>query len=225
MNLERISTHDLMDSSVTTCYVKCRCEICKKEFMGFAGSVVCSESRCNREWMDKNIHSKLELAQALQQKATVTSNENQQQEIEMTAIYDTDFYTWTQQQVVLLKLGRFADIDLENIIEEIESMGRSEKRELESRLTVLLQHLLKWQYQPARRGKSWELTIKAQRIDFLKVLRDNPGLKSKLSGILLDAYQLAVVKASQETGLDESIFPSNCPWSFEKISNFLFYPE
>jgi hypothetical protein len=104
-------------------------------------------------------------------------------------------------------------------------MGRSEKRELESRLAVLLQHLLKWQYQPARRGKSWELTIKWQRVDFLKVLRDNPGLKPKLSGLLIDAYQSAVIKASEETGIDEGDFPTICPWSFEDIAKSSFYPD
>ena len=143
----------------------------------------------------------------------------------MNTIYDSDFYGWTEQQAGLLKAGRFSDADFENIIEEIESMGRSEKRALESRLAVLLQHLLKWQYQPARRGKSWELTIKWQRVDFLKVLRDNPGLKSKLSGLLIDAYQSAVIKASEETGIDESDFPAVCPWSFEEIANSLFYPD
>lgn len=143
----------------------------------------------------------------------------------MNTTYETDFYSWTQQQAGLLKAGRFSDADFENIIEEIESMGRSEKRELESRLAVLLQHLLKWKYQPARRGKSWELTIKWQRVDFLKVLRDNPGLKSKLAGLLIDAYQSAVIKASEETGIDESDFPTTCPWSFEEIANSLFYPD
>jgi len=143
----------------------------------------------------------------------------------MNALYDADFYSWTQQQAGLLKAGQFSDADVENIIEEIESMGRSEKRELESRLTVLLQHLLKWQYQPARRGRSWELTIKGQRLDFLKVLRENQGLKPKLSSCLLDAYQLAVIRASEETGVDERVFPANCPWSFEEIAKSSFYPD
>ena len=143
----------------------------------------------------------------------------------MTTTYDTDFYTWTQTQADLLKTRQFADIDLENIIEEIESMGRSEKRELESRLTVLLQHLLKWQYQPMRRGKSWELTIKGQRLRFLKVLRDNPSLKSKLDGCLLDAYQDAIVEAAKETGFDEETFPAVCPWGWDDIVRADFYPD
>lgn len=143
----------------------------------------------------------------------------------MNATYDTDFYSWTQQQAVLLKAGRFSDADLENIIEEIESMGRSEKRELESRLTVLLQHLLKWKYQPSRRGKSWELTIKWQRVDFLKVLNENPGLKPHLHHILASAYEVAVIKAAKETRLSEKNFPPECPFEWENIIKPDFYPD
>lgn len=141
------------------------------------------------------------------------------------AIYETDFYTWTQQQAAFLKSGQFSEIDLENLIEEVESMGRSEKRELESRLTVLLQHLLKWQYQPTRRGRSWELTIKGQRMNFIKVLNENPGLKPSLNQCLTDAYQFAIVEASKETGLDEKTFPSVCPWELKEITKPDFYPE
>jgi len=139
--------------------------------------------------------------------------------------YETDFYTWTQEQSALLKAGQFSELDLDNLVEEIESMGRSEKRALESRLTVLLQHLLKWQYQPVRRGRSWQLTIKIQRIEFLKVLRDNLGLKNGLEQLLVDAYLSAVIKASQETGLDESIFPEHCPWAMADIIRQDFYPD
>jgi Domain of unknown function DUF29 len=139
--------------------------------------------------------------------------------------YETDFYTWTQEQSALLKAGQFSELDLDNLVEEIESMGRSEKRALESRLTVLLQHLLKWQYQPVRRGRSWQLTIKIQRIEFLKVLRDNPGLKTELEQLLTDAYVSAVIKASQETGLDENDFPEHCPWAMADIIKQDFYPD
>lgn len=139
--------------------------------------------------------------------------------------YETDFYTWTQEQSALLKAGQFSELDLDNLVEEIESMGRSEKRALESRLTVLLQHLLKWQYQPVRRGRSWQLTIKIQRMEFLKVLRDNPGLKPGLDQVLVDAYVSAVIKAAQETGLDESVFPEHCPWELADIIRQDFFPE
>jgi hypothetical protein len=141
------------------------------------------------------------------------------------ATYETDFYTWTQQQAAFLKSGQFSNIDLDNLIEEIESMGRSEKRELESRLTVLLQHLLKWKYQPVRRSRSWELSIDEQRIQFMKVLKDNPGLKSTLHEALVDSYQLAVIKAAKETRLDKTAFPAECPWSLQEITKTDFYPE
>jgi hypothetical protein len=138
--------------------------------------------------------------------------------------YETDFYTWTQQQAELLRTGRLSEIDIENLIEEIETMGRSEKREYESRLSVLLLHLLKWQYQPVRRGRSWLLTIKEQRIQFVEVMDENPGLKPYQPAILKAAYRLARVRASRETGLDESAFPPACPWSMEQIIDQDYFP-
>jgi hypothetical protein len=139
--------------------------------------------------------------------------------------YENDFYTWTQQQAALLKSGKFADLDVQNLIEEIETMGRSEKRELESRLTILLLHLLKWKYQEVRRGRSWELTIEEQRIKFTETLEENPGLKPTLDEIVRKAYRLAVIQASKETKISKSIFPESCPWSLEQISNDIFYPD
>jgi len=139
--------------------------------------------------------------------------------------YESDFYTWTQEQAGLLKSGHFKEIDLDNLIEEIESMGRSEKRELESRLTVLLLHLLKWKYQPVRRGRSWELSIDEQRMQFLRVLKDNPGLKNQLEEVLMDAYEIAVIKAAKETSLDKNAFPTSCPWDLPTITKKEFYPE
>ena len=139
--------------------------------------------------------------------------------------YENDFYGWTQQQAALLKAGRLNDLDIVNLIEEIETMGRSEKRALESRLTVLLVHLLKWRYQPDRRGRSWMLTIKGQRIKFDRLLNDNPGLKPQLSDILNNAYRLAKVNASKETGLDEGVFPALCPWSLPDAIKPDFYPD
>ena len=139
--------------------------------------------------------------------------------------YDQDFYGWTQEQAALLRAGCLHELDIANLIEEVEAMGRSEKRELENRLVVLLLHLLKWKYQVNRRCRSWQLTIKTQRIDFLKVLRDNPGLKPALDQCLIDAYQLATIKASQETGLDEAIFPASCPWELSDAIKQDFYPD
>jgi hypothetical protein len=139
--------------------------------------------------------------------------------------YDQDFYGWTQEQAALLRAGCLHELDIANLIEEVEAMGRSEKRELENRLVVLLLHLLKWKYQVNRRCRSWQLTIKTRRIDFLKVLRDNPGLKPGLDQSLIDAYQLATIKASQETGLDEAIFPASCLWELSDAIKQDFYPD
>lgn len=138
--------------------------------------------------------------------------------------HDIDFYTWTQQQVTLLQHRQWGELDLDNLIDEIGSMGRSEKRELDSRLAVLLAHLLKWQYEPARQGKSWRLTIKEQRIKIKKCLRDNPGLKLQVSDIMMDAYDEGLIIAMRETEMDESIFPTICPWSFERIIADDFWP-
>ena len=139
--------------------------------------------------------------------------------------YDKDFYGWTQEQAALLRAGRLNDLDIDNLIEEVETMGRSEKRELKSRLTVLLQHLLKWEYQDGRRCKSWQLTIDGQRIEFIDTLIDNPGLKPLIEDIIKDAYKLAVVYASKETSLSKSAFPISCPWTFDQIIDDSFYPE
>lgn len=139
--------------------------------------------------------------------------------------YEQDFYGWTQEQAALLRAGRLADLDIDNLIEEIETMGRSEKRELESRLTVLLVHLLKWHYQPVRRSRSWNLTIDGQRIRFFRVFSDNPGLKPLLPDLLANAYRLARVDVSKETGMDIKTFPVDCPWDFQQITDDAYYPD
>jgi hypothetical protein len=139
--------------------------------------------------------------------------------------YDQDFYSWTQEQAMLLKNGRFSDLDIPNLIEEIETMGRSEKRELESRLTVLLLHLLKWKYQEVRRGRSWQLSIDEQRIQFSKTLKENPGLKPELNEIVKDAYKLAIIQASRETQISKAVFPTICPWTLSEFLKEDFYPD
>ena len=94
------------------------------------------------------------------------------------SLYEQDYHAWTMQQAELLRSRQLDCADLDNIAEEIESMGRSLKRELTSRLTVLLMRLLKWQHQPGFRGRSWRLTIRGQRLSLRQHLRDNPSLKS-----------------------------------------------
>ncbi|EAS6352056.1 DUF29 domain-containing protein [Salmonella enterica] len=143
----------------------------------------------------------------------------------MRTRYETDFYGWTQEQARLLRSGQLSELDTQNLLEEIEAMGRSELRELVNRLKVLLIHLLKWKHQPGFRGRSWLLTIEEQRNQVEDVIRDNPGLKPKLPKALQDAYRNAIVGAERETGLPRGTFPVTCPWTFEKIINPDFYPD
>ncbi|ADE13372.1 protein of unknown function DUF29 [Nitrosococcus halophilus Nc 4] len=139
-----------------------------------------------------------------------------------------DYYGWTQETVEKLRQGKFSEINIEHLIEEIEDMGKSERRELENRLTVLLVYLLKWRYQPNRRGRSWALTIKEQRVRVSRVIRDNPSLKPQFFGICVEAYESAVIIAARKTGLDESIFPATFEqtgWTWEQVLNPEFLPE
>ncbi|MGD0562646.1 MAG: DUF29 domain-containing protein [Roseiarcus sp.] len=138
--------------------------------------------------------------------------------------YDLDFYAWANEQAALLRAGKLSTADIEHIAEEIESMGRTEKRELVNRLTVMLLHLLKWRFQPRRRSASWEASIKIQRLKLVDHLKDSPSLKSTLSEAIAAAYKLAVVEAAAETGLAETDFPALCPWSFDEMMKDDFWP-
>jgi hypothetical protein len=142
-----------------------------------------------------------------------------------TKLYDRDFYAWATEQAGLLRAGQLAQADIENIAEEIESMGRSEKRELVNRLTVLLLHLLKWQFQPGLRGNSWRGSIRVQRLSLASHLRDNPSLKAALPAAIEDAYRVALIEAGNETGLPESNFPAVCAWTFEQMMDEGFWPD
>uniref|UniRef100_A0A7C4VZK8 DUF29 domain-containing protein n=1 Tax=Desulfatirhabdium butyrativorans TaxID=340467 RepID=A0A7C4VZK8_9BACT len=135
----------------------------------------------------------------------------------MNTLYEKDFYLWTVEQANLLRTGALSQLDIKNLLEEIEAMGRSEKRELRSRLTVLIMNLLKWDYQPEFRCKSWESTIQTQRKEIEFVLNDNPSLRQGLSDVILQAYPLSRLKASLETGMSESTFPESCPYTIEQI--------
>lgn len=142
-----------------------------------------------------------------------------------SSLYERDFYAWTKEQAALLRSGELGRADVEHIAEEIESMGKTEKRELVSRLTVLLVHLLKWRFQPVGRGNSWRLSIANSRDEIIDHLDDNPSLNSLLASATASAYRYARRKASVETNLSEETFPSECPWSFDQIMNGEFWPE
>jgi hypothetical protein len=141
-----------------------------------------------------------------------------------SALYEQDFYAWANEQTGLLRAGKLSEADIQHIAEEIESMGKTEKRELANRITVLLSHLLKWQYQPGRRGASWEVTITNQRLDIATHLQDNPSLKSRLPESIADAYRKARGEAYAETGLPKETFPAACPWSFDQMMDENFWP-
>jgi hypothetical protein len=140
-------------------------------------------------------------------------------------LYDTDFYPWSFEQAALLRAGHLGHADIERIAEEIESMGKTEKRELISRLTALLIHLLKWRFQPELRGAGWRLTMEEQRLQIALHLADNPSLNALQTQALADAYRLAVIGARRETGLGAAIFPQACPWSFDIAIDADFWPD
>lgn len=140
-------------------------------------------------------------------------------------IYREDFHAWAMQNAQLLRQGRLAEIDIENIAEELEDMGASKERELESRLGVLLAHLLKWVYQPERRGTSWRATIEEQRRRIERVLRKNPSLKAKLDEAFADAYGDARLIAMRETGMEKKTFPETSPFSLAQTLSEDYWPE
>jgi hypothetical protein len=135
----------------------------------------------------------------------------------METLYERDLYAWAMRNAALLRAGRWGEIDRMNIAEELESMGRSERRALGSRLAVLLMHLLKWRYQPERRGRSWRATIQEQQRQVARLLGDNPSLRPELPTLMADAYIDAVLMAIAETGLDEATFPATCSFELEQI--------
>ena len=142
----------------------------------------------------------------------------------MAITYETDFAQWAFDQANLLRTGKLQNLDVTNLIEEIEAMGRSEHRELRNRFVILIGHLLKWQFQPERQGTSWRRTIAEQRRQIPLVLSDSPSLKTKLNDeYLQDIWESGVEFASSETDLDN--FPETPIWTFAEILDQSFFPE
>jgi hypothetical protein len=139
------------------------------------------------------------------------------------SLYESDFYGWTQRQAKALADRRLDALDWQNLEEEILSLGKQEYRELVSHLTVLIGHLLKWEYQPEKRSRSWFLTIREQRRAIKRHLRQNPSLRSRIPDALADAFEAGIDLALRETDLPIRVFPSRCPFEFEEIlsDNFL----
>jgi hypothetical protein len=142
-----------------------------------------------------------------------------------SSLYDTDFFAWTEEQIALLRDGKFGRADVTNIIEELGDLGRSEKREIQSRLIVLLTHLLKWKFQSAHRSQSWRATIGEQRRGIAMALEDNPSLKRFPAAALDRAYRNARAQAADETGLPLIGFPETCPFDLAQVLNAEFLPN
>jgi len=142
-----------------------------------------------------------------------------------TSLYEKDFYGWTQQQVQYIRSGTTDLLDFDNILEEIEAMGRSDKRNLRNRLTVLLMHLIKWQYQPEHRSRSWRLTIIHQRRALNILLQDSPSLKTMLESTIAVAWSDAMKDAEIETAIEQRNFPQECPWIFDQFMAEDFWPD
>ena len=134
-------------------------------------------------------------------------------------LYEVDFYKWTIEQAKFLREEKWNCLDVPNLLEEIEALGRQERREVKSRLGILLGHLLKWQFQPEARSKSWALTIREQRSEVLELIEESPSLKPYLMEAVKSAYQKGLNLAAKETTLDYEDFPQECPYSLEQILN------
>lgn len=142
-------------------------------------------------------------------------------------LYDTDFFVWTQEQAALLRDGKARDLDWEHLAEEIESLGKSDRRALASHLAGLVLHLLKWRYQPERRqtGYSWYSTIVEHRRQIALIVDDSPSLRRAQADLLTHEYPHARKQASGETRLDLTTFPPTCPWTLAQVLDDDFWPE
>lgn len=140
------------------------------------------------------------------------------------ALYEHDFYEWTQRTAEQLEVGQFDEVDLEHVAEEIRDMGKSERRQLTNRLAVLIAHILKWDAQPERRGNSWAATIRTQRIRLKGLLQDSPSLKPHLVETLPEIFELGALIAVKQTSLPRREFPASCPYTVDQLLSD-YYPD
>ncbi len=141
-------------------------------------------------------------------------------------LYEQDFHSWVNQHIALLNAGKFNEMDVSHLIEELESMAKKDRNELVNRLVILIAHLLKWQYQADRQGKSWRATIDEQRDQIVAgLLEESPSLKPYLSEAVEKSYPRAVKLASKETGYPLSDFPKQCLYGVEQLLDENYYPE
>ncbi|MCG9886631.1 MAG: DUF29 domain-containing protein [Cyanobacteria bacterium] len=138
----------------------------------------------------------------------------------MDVTYEADYYGWLQQQIALIKGGRLSELDAGNLLEELESLGRSERRALASQIARLYLHLLKWLYQPEKRSRSWLISIGEAQDEIEQLLEDNPSFRRSLEDEIAKGYALGRRKAARETGLAIAEFPDQPPLSFEEAMAF-----
>lgn len=141
------------------------------------------------------------------------------------ADYERDFFAWTQEQAQILRARGTLGLDWDNLAEEIDSMGRRDRRELESRLRLIIHHLLKWHAQPGLRGRSWQSTLREQRRQAEKLLKESPSLRPQLLPLVHEAYPEALADALDETGLRPQSFPASCPFTVEQIVDPAYLPD
>lgn len=140
--------------------------------------------------------------------------------------YDADFYAWTNNQAAALRGGRFADLDIENLAEEIEDLGKEQFSKVRSAFRIILLHMLKWDHQAERRSRGWTTSIATHRLDLDDVLKENPSLRRRREEAVLAAYRWARIKAADETGLRLRELPTDCPYSLDDILERRFeWPE
>jgi len=132
-------------------------------------------------------------------------------------LYETDFYAWTIQQSKLLKNIDLPDLDIVNLVEEIESLGKQQRQELKNRLAILIGHILKWDYQPTKGSKSWRVTIRSQRREIETLLLDNPSLKPYLPEAIARAYKAGLDLVILETPLDYQDLPEDCAYTLDQL--------
>ncbi len=152
---------------------------------------------------------------------------------ELATLYQTDYAQWALRNAELLRSGRFAELDIEHLLEELSDMSKSDRRELHSRLLVLIAHLLKWQFQYqtlADRwrefdGRSWRASIIEQRNQIAGLLKQSPGLKSVFDDSVVEVYGDALTLAHKETRLPLTTFPATCPYSMAQLLDDEFYPD
>lgn len=139
--------------------------------------------------------------------------------------YDEDFYAWAFTTAALLRQRRFVEIDIEHLAEELEDMGKRDRRALESHIRNILLHLLKWRYQAEKRGASWRQSIRNGRIEIRKLLRDSPSLANQIPQMIEVEYSAARDDAIDETGLSNDTIPPQCPFTSEQVLNAKFWTD